>query len=299
MNAEIVINNVRKANIFCEILKKLKTFTESITLMVNDERVFIQGMDASHITIFEVTLQKKWFTLLQVSGGENKEFSMNTTILSKVLAIKTEHQTLRFYNTNDTMDKLSIDMCSNNNDEYDKFFEVPLVDLDTELMSIPHTEYDATIQMKSKHFKTIIDGFCQFEFNDVTIECLENTVYFKTDSSEGTMKTQIQDEQLLTYAVIEDSQVVNHFNLNFLSKMCQFIKISDTVLVQQSKGIPIEIRYSIEDNENDIIPNENVNDNDTTQKSDVDTCDESDISEQNYLRFYLAPSIGMDDDDEL
>ena len=64
-------------------------------------------------------------------------------------------------------------------------------------------------------------------------------------------------------------------------------------------NLNIEIRYSIEDNENDMIPNDDVNDNDTTEKSDDDTCDEPDISEQNYLRFYLAPSIGMDDDDEL
>jgi hypothetical protein len=48
-----------------------------------------------------------------------------------------------------------------------------------------------------------------------------------------------------------------------------------------------------------MIPNDDVNGNDTTEKSDDDTCDEPDISEQNYLRFYLAPSIGMDDDDEL
>ena len=50
----VVIEKGKKSFIFSEILKKLKLFTETVIINFNDEHMYIQGMDASHITVFEL-----------------------------------------------------------------------------------------------------------------------------------------------------------------------------------------------------------------------------------------------------
>ena len=86
MNVEILIKPER-ANILCEILKKLKLFTESFVLMINNERLYIQGMDSSHIIIFDLNLSSDWFDTIDVKENNNYEFGLHTTILAKILSI--------------------------------------------------------------------------------------------------------------------------------------------------------------------------------------------------------------------
>ena len=155
MNVEILIKPER-ANILCEILKKLKLFTESFVLMINNERLYIQGMDSSHIIIFDLNLSSDWFDTIDVKENNNYEFGLHTTILAKILSIKSEKQYMRIYNEENNIDKLGIDFINGNESDYDKFFEIPLMDIDYDLLEIPTTDYDASIIMEAKNYKNII-----------------------------------------------------------------------------------------------------------------------------------------------
>ena len=86
MNVNIELSP-SKSNILCEILKKLKLFTESFVLMVNNERLYIQGMDSSHIIIFDLHLSSEWFDKIETSSDKNFEFVLHTTLLDKIVQI--------------------------------------------------------------------------------------------------------------------------------------------------------------------------------------------------------------------
>lgn len=280
MIVNIVLSS-QKANILCEILKKLKLFTESFVLMINNERLYIQGLDASHIIIFDLHLSREWFETLDVNESENNfDFGLHTGILSKILNVKEDSQKMRIYNDEDSMDKLGIDFIEGNKNDYDKYFQIPLMDIDNDLLEIPETEYDASIVMETKSYKSIIDDFNGLEFNNIHIHCNDLNIKFSCEASHGNMDICVKESQIYSYEVIEDTEIINCYNLNFLSKICQF-KISKYISIQQSKGIPIEIKYLLNPDDVDVDNSDNYGNIEKLTR--------------NWFKFYLAPCT---DDDE-
>lgn len=280
MNVNIELS-ASKSNVLCEILKKLKLFTDSFVLMISNERLYIQGMDSSHIIIFDLYLSSEWFEKLETNNDQNFEFGVHSTLLAKILNVKSDSQTLRIYNEGNNIDKLGIDFINGGSKDYDKFFEMPLMDIDNELLEIPLTDYDTSIIIESKKFKKIIDDFNGLEFQNIQIKCSENKITFKSESSNGNMELNVIDSQIYSYEVVENEEITNSFNLSFIGKMCQF-KISKYLSIQQSDNIPIEIKYLLNPNE------------ETSENSDNN--DEGGIEKltNNWFKFYLAPCV--DDD---
>lgn len=286
MNVNIEISPSR-SNVLCEIFKKLRLFTDSFVLMINNERLYIQGMDSSHIIIFDLHVSCEWFEKLETHNEENFEFGLHSSLLAKILNVKSDSQSMRIYNEENSMDKLGIDFVNGGSSDYDKFFEIPLMDIDNDLLEIPPTEYDASIIIESKNFKKIIDDFNGLEFQNIQIVCNEDDIRFKSESSQGNMELNVNNSQLYSYGVIEDNQVKNSFNLNFISKMCQF-KVSKYMSVQQSDGIPIEIKYLLN-------PTEENGDTNKTNNENNENLDNIEKLTKHWFKFYLAPC--MDDND--
>ena len=53
---------------FINIFSNLKYFTESINLMISEDKLYVQGMDQSHVCVYELFLDKAWFHLWEVSS---------------------------------------------------------------------------------------------------------------------------------------------------------------------------------------------------------------------------------------
>jgi hypothetical protein len=58
---EISITNLQKAELFAGIFQHMKLFTENINISFEAERMFIQTMDASHISIIDISIPVRWF----------------------------------------------------------------------------------------------------------------------------------------------------------------------------------------------------------------------------------------------
>jgi proliferating cell nuclear antigen PCNA len=275
----VVIEKGNKSLIFSEILKKLKIFTDNVVIQFNDEYMYIQGMDSSHIVIFELKLCKEWFDTYIITKENTYEFGINTNIISKILSVRDENQHIRLLQDDDDSDKLSIEFINQNNAQknksendkktkisscYEKFFNIPLVDIDVEMFEIPPTDYDATLQLESKNMKNLIDDFALFDVSTLDFTFNQDDISLKTNGIETNMEVNILHEQMELYSITENTEFKNSFNLNFIHKICQFSKISKIVQLQQTKDIPLEFTYMIDD--------------------------------VNIFRFYLAPSINDDDD---
>jgi hypothetical protein len=58
---KIVLINPVKSDLFALIFQHIKTFTEYINISFQKKGMYIQSMDSSHISIFEVNLPFSWF----------------------------------------------------------------------------------------------------------------------------------------------------------------------------------------------------------------------------------------------
>ena len=55
---KLIIGNKKKAQIFTAIFQNLNRFTVDVNLYFKKQELYIQGMDSSHCSMFEIVLKK-------------------------------------------------------------------------------------------------------------------------------------------------------------------------------------------------------------------------------------------------
>ena len=79
------ITDKKKREIFITIFNNLKNFTDAIVLNIEQDRLYIQGMDNSHICVYELILQSSWFHVWDIA--EPQVFGLSLPIFNKILHI--------------------------------------------------------------------------------------------------------------------------------------------------------------------------------------------------------------------
>ena len=81
----IAITNLQKAETFAAIFQHIKVFTDNVNIMFEAERMYIQAMDTSRVSIFEIVLPAAWFDKYEQTNAANTTIGINTVILFKIL----------------------------------------------------------------------------------------------------------------------------------------------------------------------------------------------------------------------
>ena len=160
---EIIINHKKKKEMFINIFGILKNSTSQINAILKHEHFHIQGMDKSHICLFDVILDKSWFDSYIVdNSNENTELSFDASIFYSIINTKSDEQQLiiklkgelleiEFLNNQDTIQN-----------EYNKYFHIPILEYDYEEMNVPEMEYDVEFSLPSKKNNRDINTVKQF-----------------------------------------------------------------------------------------------------------------------------------------
>jgi proliferating cell nuclear antigen len=236
------ISDNKKRDQFIYIFNYLKNFTDKLCLNLSEDKLYIQGMDNSHICIYELFLVNTWFDVWDVQ--ESKTYGVSLPIFNKILHICSEKQKIII--TSETDDKLDIEFISDEKGEFNKYFSMSLFDIDVEMMSIPDQEYDVDMEMESKKFKSLIDELTNFN-DTLSIVCSEEEVLLESESEEGKMKVVINIDDIELLAVVEDKTIEVSFGIKYISQMCQFYKLAANCAIHISEGIPLLFKYDLGD----------------------------------------------------
>ena len=219
---DIQINQPSNAEIFSGLFQYIKLFTNDININFESERLFIQALDSSRVSIFEEYLPKTWFDVYTINNENGAVIGINTNNLYKVLHAREKNQRLTLKMDDVTDDKLRLDMTSDNPTIFDKRFELPLIDIDTEMMSIPEMEYQAEFSLPSNTFATLIDQLKLFG-ETLRIECSEERIQLFSESIDsGKMSVDIPIDDLISFAIEEDKQLDISFALTYLHNICLY-----------------------------------------------------------------------------
>jgi proliferating cell nuclear antigen len=258
----ITINDSDKANVFCYIFQHIKQFTENINIMFEENRMYIQSMDNSRISMFELFLKKEWFDSYKLE--KKITIGINSVTLFRILNTREKSQNIyitydenkqdklhiKFNSLAKELENLSISKTKQKKEEilFEKEFEISLIDLDVETFEIPVIEYEAEISLNSTHFYTLIGQLKVFGDN-LEIYCSENLVKLTSKSIElGKMSVNIKIEDIDEFSIIEDTILNLSFTLNTLNFICNYHKLSDNVLIMISKNYPLKITYNLKNN---------------------------------------------------
>ncbi|NBS18941.1 MAG: hypothetical protein EBS74_04035, partial [Flavobacteriia bacterium] len=112
-------------------------------------------MDPSKVSVFEINIPKSWFDEYSIEG-ENITIGISSSMLYKVLNTKDKRQEIKFNYDDENSDKLRIEFTCEDKDVYDKFFELPLMEIESEIMNIPEMNSTASFILPSLNFADVI-----------------------------------------------------------------------------------------------------------------------------------------------
>ena len=236
------IADKKKREIFITIFNNLKNFTDALVLNIEQDRLYIQGMDNSHICVYELILQSSWFQVWDIT--EPQVFGLSLPIFNKILHICSDKQSIHIHSDNN--EDLQIDFTCDEKGEFDKHLKMPLMDIDMDRLHIPTMDYEVDIEMDSKKFKNLIDELANFN-ETLNIVCNETQVVLESTSSEGTMNVVITTDDIDLLAVVEGKEINASFGIKYIAQMCQFHKLTTNCAIHITEDMPLQLKYKIDD----------------------------------------------------
>lgn len=243
---KVTISNKNKKDLFVALFQILKGCTSIVRVIFQEDKMYIQGMDKSHICLFEVNIQKKWFD--EYILEESSVMSFDTNIFHLIISTKQESHNIIIHSTGSDSDNINIDLVSQEHTkgEFDKHFKIPLADYEYDEMNIPVVDYDAEFSISSKKICEITSQMLSFG-NDLNIKCSEERIDLVTDGIVGEMLVNIPIDDLNEYSIVEGDVIDLKYNLNYIAKMCLTNKLSSEVVFCISANYPMKINYDLGD----------------------------------------------------
>jgi hypothetical protein len=88
----IVISNKDKKELFISVFHVLKNCSSIISCTFKQELLHIQGMDKSHVCLFNLEIQHKWFDEYNII--DQKQISFDSNVFHSIISTKSEKQDL-------------------------------------------------------------------------------------------------------------------------------------------------------------------------------------------------------------
>lgn len=252
------MGNKRNLAIFCQFVENIRNICDFITFHFEDSRLYSQGMSEDHCSIFELTIQSDWFEFYEKKHGDTQTLTLRTSTLAKVLDTRQKSQFLVItYEGNPN--KIGIILKNKPKDEitneYPKEFEIPLITLDHELLTIPEKEYAIDFNIDSNNIRNIVEQLMLFD-NVIGVKCNEEKIEFKSNGEDGVLTINLFDEDdkyVDEFAIEEDYELNNEFNAKHFHSFCKFNKISKKVSLSFTNDFPLSFQYHLDGEQSDLF----------------------------------------------
>ena len=71
---------------FCHLFQHLKAFSTNVNIMFEKERMYLQSMDSTRVSIFEYVLPNTWFDKYEHINEGGISIGLNSVLLYKILS---------------------------------------------------------------------------------------------------------------------------------------------------------------------------------------------------------------------
>jgi proliferating cell nuclear antigen PCNA len=202
-------------------------------------------MDSSRVSIFEIELPALWFEEYEIDNPVT--IGISSSMIFKVLNTREKSQEMIWTVADTDAEKLELHFTCENKAIFDKRFELPLMDLDYELMNIPSTESQAELTIPSGTFANIINQLKLFG-ETLEIKCDEEKIEMLSLSVDlGKMAVDINIDDLTEYSINEGETMNLSFSLSILHNICMYSKLTKEVEIKLTENFPLKLEYKLGD----------------------------------------------------
>lgn len=247
---KIVFENARKCQQFATVFANLKNFSMNVCIYFKPTGIYIQSMDESHCCLFECNLDSSWFKTYTFDEEKDQAcVGMNVNMLNKVLNTWNDTQTLTI-DLEPASDKISLsfEKIEDKSGHFDKFFELPLMTIENDLIDVKIFDTLVDLTVESKVFCALISQLMIFNDN-LTLTFNEENIECTSSGTEGSMKALINIDDVKEYVITENMTLVQSYSLRYVQLMCQFNKLSTEMQMGFNTDMPMLMKYKLSDND--------------------------------------------------
>ena len=241
----LTIQNKQKMDIFVTLIQLLKNWGSYISINYETDGLFIQTMDKSHICLANIKIKDSWFS--EYKCTVNQKISVNSSSFAIIINYALKHDILEIkFQEDKEVDNIYINLLNQkeNKSSFEHFFEVPLIDVEDDILDIPSVDYEVDFTIETKKFSEVLSELLVFG-QDLNILCNDNMLELNAYGETGKLKVNIPIEDLNEYAIEENYELDISYSLNHLSKMCTSIKLTQMVDISLSSQFPMAIKYNL------------------------------------------------------
>lgn len=243
----LTIENKNKMDMFVALFQLLKNWGSYLNIHFEENQLYIQSMDKSHICLSNIIIKDKWFSSYLVQKTTN--ISVDSTNFATMMTYALKHTKMEIkFEDEDDPDKLYINLSNNKSDKakFDHFFELNLMDVEEETLGIPEVEYDVDLIIDAKKFTELISELMVFGSN-LNIVCSEEVLEFNSSGDAGKLKVNVPIDDLNEFAISEGEKLDISYSLNHIGKLCLSTKLGLNVSVSISSEYPMAFKYDLGD----------------------------------------------------
>lgn len=219
-----------------------------ITFMFQEDHLYIQGMDNAHVCLFDLKIMYTWFYFFEKAHNDASTICVSSSILHNVLSFTQDKHMIHieYDGEPDTID-ISLVVDQGTKGDFNKYFTIPLIDLDIDLLGIPEVEYDAEVSINAKKICEISSQL--MVFGDVmNVKCSEEEFTLSSEGTNGTMCVNVPIDDLSEFSISEGEVIELSYSLNYFYKMCLTTKLSTEIELGICKEYPLRIKYDLGEN---------------------------------------------------
>jgi len=254
---------LQHASTLKKILEAMKDLVTEANFDCSSSGIALQAMDSSHVSLIALLLRNDGFEHYRCD--KNLSLGINLASMSKILkcAGNDDNVTLK---ADDNGSVITFMFESPRQDKISDF-ELKLMEIDSDVLGIPDTEYKAVIKMPASEFQRICRDLTILG-DTVVISVTKEGVKFSVSGELGngnitcrqSNEADAKEEEKTEIEIQEPVQLT--FALRYLNVFTKASPLSGTVSLSMSKDVPLVVEYRIE--------------------------------EKGYVRYYLAPKIEDD-----
>lgn len=247
-----------------KVLEAVKDLINEGTWDCSATGISLQAMDNSHVSLVSLNLRSDGFDKFRCD--RNLSMGMNLTSMSKILKCAANDDIITI-KAQDEADSVTFVFEAPNQEKISDY-EMKLMNIDTEHLGIPETDYSVIIKLPSAEFQRICHDLSQIG-DSVQITCTKDGVRFSASGDLGTGNVKLSQtanvDKEEEAVIIEMQEAVSlTFALRYLNSFTKATPLSAQVQLSMSADVPLVVEYKIED--------------------------------MGYVRYYLAPKIEDSDD---
>jgi len=236
---------ITKAQTLKRIIDAIKELVTDAKFECTASGISLQAMDAAHVSLVALLLRADGFE--QYRCDRNLTLGLNLESVAKVLkaASNDDSVTIRAEDEGDTVTFIF----ESKNKVSD--FDLKLLDIETDALGIPDTDYKSIIKMPANEFQKICSNLSTWG-ESVVIATKKNGVKFSVSGDLGSGNITIKqsssdDDEANATTVMLNEEVSLTFALQKLVAFTKATSLSPSVTLSMSSDVPLVTEYVIAD----------------------------------------------------